>query len=983
MFRLVLRKMMNNKWMVGCLLLGSILASAMVSAIPMYTDGVTQRMLKRDLQAIQLETEQYPGWLVIDSVLRNNYESGQFREQYNKQTADIEQAISNIHVPLISSSHRLSFDMASGSILPIVDGQYRAKNYRIDAFSGMQNEVKVLQGRLPTSEVKHVENYDNGAEIYEKATIFEGVITRDFVNSRRLKVGDVIDLQARIGIQSTSFLVEIVGIVEPVNNQNSYWYVQSSGIASSLILDYDALYGEFCSGDSMLVPVHQWVYAFDYQKMSVSAMPSMLNGYNAVREVAGSYKGLSYKALAHASLTTYLSREAKLKTTLWVLEVPLLIMLAFYIFMVSQLIIDYEKNEISVLKSRGSTNSQILWLYLMQSLIISGIALVIGPYIGMFLCWIIGASNGFLSFVSRTALPLHLSANAFEYAMLALSFSVITMLLPALLQARTTIVEHKQRKARGGKAPLWKKLGLDFILLAASIYGISFYRAQGAALSKMTPESAALMPIDPILFLISVLFVLGAGLLVLRLYPLVMRLVFWLGRKKWNAVMYATFVQVGRSNGNEQFLMLFLIMTISIGLFSANAARTINYNQEARMKYSTGADIVLDMEWVSSKEYVNALPSDFIVDEETGSLMLKPGLNIKSRNVYTDIPLSSYQNLTGIEETARVYIGSKIKYFKGGVDGVQKPIDHMMGIDPYNFGMVAYAPPLIQGRYNWYSYLNLLNDYPEGLLVSQAFLDSYNLKLFDDIYVGWDELDPLPFTIIGVIDYWPTISPYATVTANEDGTASASTAPIYCVGNLQYMFRNRGILPYQLWLKRDGTTSNVEIYQSISDHGLPVAKLTDGKQELISMRNDPMLQGTNGSMTLSFIMTLAVSAVGFVIYWMLSIRSRSLQFGIFRAIGLKMQSIFGMLVAEQLLISGVAVMLGLLIGELTSYFYVPLLEIVYATANQAPAFKVVSSSTDYWKIYIFIGIMLVAGIALLVRLVSKIKITQAIKLGED
>jgi putative ABC transport system permease protein len=40
MFQLVLRKLTRNKWLVLCILGGAILAIALVSSVPLYTDGI-------------------------------------------------------------------------------------------------------------------------------------------------------------------------------------------------------------------------------------------------------------------------------------------------------------------------------------------------------------------------------------------------------------------------------------------------------------------------------------------------------------------------------------------------------------------------------------------------------------------------------------------------------------------------------------------------------------------------------------------------------------------------------------------------------------------------------------------------------------------------------------------------------------------------------------------------------------------------------
>ena len=46
--------------------------------------------------------------------------------------------------------------------------------------------------------------------------------------------------------------------------------------------------------------------------------------------------------------------------------------------------------------------------------------------------------------------------------------------------------------------------------------------------------------------------------------------------------------------------MIFLILTMAMGIFSAQAARTINANAEEKIRYATGADIVFQEKWTSN-----------------------------------------------------------------------------------------------------------------------------------------------------------------------------------------------------------------------------------------------------------------------------------------------------------------------------------------------------------------------------------------------
>ena len=145
--------------------------------------------------------------------------------------------------------------------------------------------------------------------------------------------------------------------------------------------------------------------------------------------------------------------------------------------MVSQLIIDHDENEIAVFKSRARKR-QIFLSYLAESTIVAGVAFLAGPVLGLYICKFLGSSNGFLEFVQRTALPVRLSPKVYLYSLFAVLFLVVTMLAPVISVSRKTIVSHKQEKARAKKAALWKKMGVDIVLLLVAGYGIYRYRQQ-------------------------------------------------------------------------------------------------------------------------------------------------------------------------------------------------------------------------------------------------------------------------------------------------------------------------------------------------------------------------------------------------------------------------------------------------------------------------------------------------------------------------
>ena len=157
----------------------------------------------------------------------------------------------------------------------------------------------------------------------------------------------------------------------------------------------------------------------------------------------------------------------------------------------------------------------------------------------------------------------------------------------------------------------------------------------------------------------------------------------------------------------------------------------------------------------------------------------------------------------------------------------------------------------------------------------------------------------------------------------------------------------------------------------------------DVASKLVDVKNDALFQGTNGILTMSFIIILILCSTGFLIYWILSIRQRELLFGVFRAMGMTKKEIIQMLINEQIFSSGISILIGAGLGVLSSILFVPLVQIFYASTDQTVPLAVVFKALDMIRLFSVIGIVIVICMVVLGKLISKINISQALKLGED
>jgi putative ABC transport system permease protein len=712
-----------------------------------------------------------------------------------------------------------------------------------------------------------------------------------------------------------------------------------------------------------------WYFVLDYSKMELNNVQSFIDTDKAIKDKVKSKVvafQTEFNVPALTTISNYFDRSKQLNKLMWSLNVPVLIMLGFYMFMVSNLIVDRQKNEIAILRSRGASRLQIVLSFAIEGLLLCGIAWIAGPYIGMALTKVLGASNGFLEFVQRSKMTVHVNNQAFLYGGVAAVVSFVMMLIPVVLATRVSIVGHKQQMARMQRSPFWHKAFLDVVALAVSIYGLYTFRNRLKDLQSLGLSTDDLN-IDPLQFVMPALFVLGAGLLLLRLYPYILKLIYWIGRKWWPPSLYATLIQVGRSNSQYQFLMVFLIMTIAIGVFSAGAARTLNNNTEDRIRYSNGADFVTATQWPNDKPPPNGFggpPPDEPVPKVIH--FLEP-----SFDPYTKLP--------GVEQAAKVFIKDKAVFSAGEKNGVAM----LVGVDSDDFGRAAWFPSRLL-PYDFNEYMNLLAADSRAVLISSTLAKQKDLKQGDTIFVGWENVDPQPFVVYGIIDYFPTFNPNPPVgSVDASANDTSNNAPMLIVGNLSRIQFQLALEPYQVWLKMKPGYSTAELYDGIEKSNMSLTTIINTKEDLTKAKNDPFLLALNGILTLGFIISILISFVGFLLYWILSLKGRTLQNGIMRAIGLSLRQLIGMLALEQLLTSGVAIGIGVFVGNLASRLFVPNFQIAFNPSSLVPPFKVMFEAIDFIRLYSIVCFMLLLGLGILSYMLSRIRVHQALKLGED
>ncbi|MGN0650842.1 MAG: FtsX-like permease family protein [Oscillospiraceae bacterium] len=928
MLTLLFRKMRNTKWMVLCLFIGFLLAAGMMSTVPIYMDASLQRILIKDMQAYQQDTGLYPGEYVVTKTMPLKLSLQERIDTVNAVTELVQQRTSKIDIP------HADFKSIVRDEFMYITGAVNAR-IKVLAMTNLADHIEIIDGRM----------YEPGRAADGS---FEVICNEECLKTLDMVCGGTYTIQNSFFSKEEPLTATIVGVFRQSSENDSYWSETMESYLNAMFIDYDTIMGEYLNTGVAMISSVDVRYSFDYQSMDLNSLASVTESIEKDFDIYRSY-GYSFSMGVYDILTEYAVRAENLKQMLWILQIPTIVMLAFYLFMVSQLNVEQEKNEIAVFKSRGASSKQIFAIYAMEAGVLGLATLIIAPFIGLCLCSFLGVSNGFLEFVNRTGLAVKLSLDSVLYALLAVVIFFVTTMLPIIPASKLSIVKYKQSKARVVKMALWEKLCADILLLGGSL--VWYYltaRSIKKSFANGTFESDG--TINPLIFVFSTMFILGAGLLFIRLYPYLLRLIYQLGRRFWTASQYIAITSVARSQGGkERFLMLFLAVTFGLGIFSANTARAINNSKSDRIYYSTGTDIVIDAFW--------RLDS---VDDDTS---------------YVEPDFAEFENLSGVETATRVLRTDVNVLTDGRPDKAQA---ELMAIEPGKFSRTAwFRNDLLP--VHWWNYCSALVDYKAGVLASRS-LEEKGYQLGDTIAIKWSGNDSIELTILAFVDYWPGINPNAK--AEIDGRESEITKD-FLVANYNYIRKLTDLQPYQIWLKMQDGAKSEQLYEDIEAKHIKVQRIVDSSQLLIAQKTDPDLQGMNGALTLGFVVIMLMTLIGFLIYWILSIKSRTLQFGVLRAMGVTFKEIIATLGYEQILVSLASIATGIVIGGIASDLFVPLFRTMYDAANQVPPFIVQGDGGDYIKLYILTAIMLVGGFAVLGSIIRKININKALKLGED
>lgn len=948
MFNYVINKIWNKKWMAISLILGNVLLIGMMVGNIVYSNAVLNRVLVKDLNNVKRDTGEYP----IQTTIEIRMDKTRSDKSVARKVKQLEELVANLPNELELEEKLLitNYYMRTNYLFSPQDKEDGAYVLDLSFLSNLNDHSSILSGKMYSDKI-----VDDAIEV---------VVSRKTMMEQKLMVGDELYLADIQDQEGNPYKIKVVGVFHNLEVADDFWVKSPDTFLRQFFMDESLFRSLFVNYTE---PQYKWNSIWNvligYDNIKSRQVDNILKAIDSFDQTIAEIDCYYYKENFSNVLEDFQIKQTKLENILFLLEIPIFCLLLIYIYMVNNQMMLLERGDIAVLKSRGASNFSIIRIYFLQGLIMAMIGILFGIPLGIMFCYALGNANAFLEFVSRTVLPIELTNTAIKAAVLCAFISILITLVLAYSHTRETIVSYKRKMNKKNQKVIMYSFVAGMVLLGLAYYGQYNFKMHVATIMENADSGKGL---DPLLFFSSIYFIIGAAILTQGLYPVIINLIFRLGKNWWKPSAYASFQKVIKGSDNQGFIILFLILTVSLGVFSASLARTINGNEENRMVYSIGADLVVQENWISNEKDVQSYITTL---KEMGQNVDESSFDI----FYVEPDFNRYLELEEIQQTTKVLVNhnTQVTVGKGEIKV------SLMGINTKEFGETANFKTNLLEKH-WYYYLNELATDENGILVSSNFRDMYGYKIGDSL-TCYDKKGAHKGIIRGFVKYWPTYQPIVKE-FDSDGVVKEINQ-FLVVANLAKVQTVWGVTPYQIWIKTKDSTAFM--YEFAQKNNIDYKVFMDLSSEIIKKNNDPFFQGTNGVLTLGFIIILLICAVGFLIFWILSILSRTLQFGVFRAMGMTIAEIIGMLIREQVFLSVVPILFGLFIGNLVSKLYVPLIQIAYSSSEQMIPLEIISQQNDKVSILSIVGMMILLCMSIIAKLISNLKITQALKLGED
>lgn len=597
----VARRRIVSEWRLELVLfLGIALAVALMSSGVVFSDLLAEVALRRTLEQATPEQANFSIRMYSgqDTPPTASYQASAYRAALDfveRRVASRFGPYERDHAHLLETS---TFFFKGRPHLEL-DNKLRPRG-GIKYMSGLwPDRVQVVHGAWPTPPAIPLSHGGQPEDVVSPLEVAIDTLGAELLG---LGVGDQIEVfPAAWSKDPPSMKVKIVGVFRRTNPDDEFWY--GTRRSFSFKDDQWTIIPLFTTQEGILEQVSSvypgmytdvtWFFYLDRYRVRADDVGAIQNTIRRIEyEVRTGLANSSYAIRLDKLLEEHQEQLLLARTPLFLMVFLVTGILIYYLALVAGLIVRSRVTEISMLKSRGSTTFQVGVLSLVEGLLLAVPAVAVAPLLALSVVRGLGSFFFGLGGGSPlTSVPVGPSLPAFLLGGAGGLLAVIVLTVSTLVAARQGIVEFRHARARPPGTPFIHRYYLDLLLLA--LIGLVWWQIQSQGSFLVRPLGDRGLQLDFSLLLGPVLGLLALGLLVMRIFPILLSLLARAAEPIGPVWLVQGLRRVSRDPIVPGSLVVLLMLATALGVIGSAVSATVERSQRERALYAAGVDLRL------------------------------------------------------------------------------------------------------------------------------------------------------------------------------------------------------------------------------------------------------------------------------------------------------------------------------------------------------------------------------------------------------
>ncbi len=427
----------------------------------------------------------------------------------------------------------------------------------------------------------------------------EAVVGQRAANDMGFEVGDWLYITPFRSSPEERIELHIVGVVTPIDSRDEYWMGTPNQFSLQTVGEILVVPAFVAEEDFLQVLGRRFPTAVGEFGFNIFVDPSVITAdtVDATQEALESLETDLNKSYPRTFVFSRLGltlndfeRDLTLaRVPVYVFVSLVVIVVLYFLVLITGILGRSQAEELGLLRSRGSSVIQVCGVLLLADSVLALAAIAFGPL----LAWPIVRYLMLPTFGELGGGPIEtsLSANMYWMGAIGAVLALAALAVSATLRARAGISDSMATRSRPAEVSFLHRYYLDIVVvLVVGLLWWQFGEREGFLSKSLATRG---LEVDPTVILGPVMGLLAAALLLMRVLPLVVRMVVWLcvrGGPAWSS--FAT-TRLARDSVLPSSLAVLLMLSTALGVFGATFQSSLSKSQREQTSYRVGGEVVV------------------------------------------------------------------------------------------------------------------------------------------------------------------------------------------------------------------------------------------------------------------------------------------------------------------------------------------------------------------------------------------------------